>query len=763
MLSHRRYIVLSMIMLFCSSNIIGQTTGIVLSGGGARGMAHIGVLKALEENNIPIDYIAGTSAGALVGAMYAAGKSPKEMEDIVLSSQFREWASGFINEDYDYYFNKKTPDASWVTLKFSIDSVIRTYIPTSVVSSAVTDFSLMERLSAAIAKANYDFDSLFVPFRCVAADIKSHQQVIFESGDLPLAVRSSMAYPLYFSPISLNDMILFDGGIYNNFPVDVMQTSFNPDVIIGVNTGSYTDLTYEDNIFSLFKTMVIQTTSYTLPRPGDILVNPDVMSIEVFGFDQLKAAIDSGYYATIRKLPEIRKQINRQINHEDIIQRRQQFTSQLHNIEIDQVKASGINQRQERYVKKVLNPDNECLQINDLKADYFKLVTDRNIQSIFPRLKYNQSTGYYDMDLLVKKEKDLKLDFGGNISSSPINQGFVGAQYGIWGKNSLIIQGNIYFGKLYNSGTISLKHVIPSKIPFFFEPFATINQFDYFKSSGAFLQDIKPAYLITNDRIYGVRFGVPARNKGIISASGGAFSLKERYYQDRNFSFEDIPDETDFVGGTIAIQFERSTLNRRMYANQGTYFSITTRYVNGSEETSPGSTSVITDTTKNYHDWMQLRMLYDNYFKRVGPFRMGLYTEMYLSSQPFFSNYTASILSTKGFEPIPQSQTLFLENYHSHNYIGMGLKVTTTIVGNLEARAEGYVYQPFQEIIPNAELKAKYGEAFANRYYMATLAALYNSPFGPLSLSINYYSKREEPLSVMLHFGYIIFNRKALF
>ncbi|MFM7903260.1 MAG: patatin-like phospholipase family protein, partial [Bacteroidota bacterium] len=186
-------------LLVVHSTSMSQKTGLVLSGGGVRGMAHIGVLKALEENNIKIDCITGTSAGAIIGAYYAAGLSPVEIERIVLSDQFRDWVTGKIGEDLDYYFNKQEPDASWITVKFSLDSTLKARLPISVVKSARTDFMLMETMSQAIARANYDFDSLFIPFRCVASDIKSRAPKVFSKGDLPLAVRASMAYPLYFT------------------------------------------------------------------------------------------------------------------------------------------------------------------------------------------------------------------------------------------------------------------------------------------------------------------------------------------------------------------------------------------------------------------------------------------------------------------------------------------------------------------------------------------------------------------------------------
>src|SRR5262249_478435 len=156
-----------------------QRVGLVLSGGGARGLAHVGVIKALEDNHIPIDYIAGSSAGAIVGSLYAQGYTPQQMDSIVRSDEFYNWATATIHQHYTYYFRKKEDNASWINLKFSLDSVIQTTLPTSIVSSVLADYAMMENTAAIISKAHYNFDSLFVPFRCVAADIQNKQTIIF--------------------------------------------------------------------------------------------------------------------------------------------------------------------------------------------------------------------------------------------------------------------------------------------------------------------------------------------------------------------------------------------------------------------------------------------------------------------------------------------------------------------------------------------------------------------------------------------------------
>ena len=171
--------VLSIISLLNVNILFAQKVGLVLSGGGARGFAHIGVIKALEENGIPIDFITGTSAGALVGGMYVSGTSPQQMQNIVLSDDFKNWATGTLSDELIYFFKERERDASWATVKLSYDSTLRMNLNGALVNSGQIDFALLENHSAASAGADYDFNNLFVPFRCVASDIKNKRPVIF--------------------------------------------------------------------------------------------------------------------------------------------------------------------------------------------------------------------------------------------------------------------------------------------------------------------------------------------------------------------------------------------------------------------------------------------------------------------------------------------------------------------------------------------------------------------------------------------------------
>ncbi len=226
-------IVLTVLFSIFNPFCFAQKVGIVLSGGGAGGLAHIGVLKALEEKNIKIDYISGTSVGALVGGLYASGYSPDDIQQLVLSDKFQRYAKGELEEKNQFHYKKNSETASWFTYKFGFDSDLTTYIPTNLINSIPIDFYMMELFTPASVIAKNNFDSLFIPFRCVAADIENKKSVVFKDGNLHTSIRASMTYPFYLKPISINGKFLFDGGLYNNYPVDVMKNDFNPDFIIG--------------------------------------------------------------------------------------------------------------------------------------------------------------------------------------------------------------------------------------------------------------------------------------------------------------------------------------------------------------------------------------------------------------------------------------------------------------------------------------------------------------------------------------------------
>ena len=166
-----------------------QSVGLVLSGGGSKGLTHIGVIKALEENRIPIDYIGGSSMGAIIGSLYAMGLSCDEMIAILSSDEFTYWLTGTLEEEDKYFFKEEREGPELLNIPIDTkDSIAKPRLPMSLIPSHLMDFAFMEIYSAASAAADYNFDSLFIPFLCIGADISNNKEVVFRKGDLAQAV-----------------------------------------------------------------------------------------------------------------------------------------------------------------------------------------------------------------------------------------------------------------------------------------------------------------------------------------------------------------------------------------------------------------------------------------------------------------------------------------------------------------------------------------------------------------------------------------------
>lgn len=268
------------------------TVGLVLSGGGAKGLAHIGVIKVLEEVGIPVDYVGGTSMGSIVGGLYAAGYSAREIESIVLkqnwiellTDQFqRRSLSVTEKEDYDKYL-----------ISFPFQN-LRFRMPSGLGAGQNISMLLADLLLP--VSDIEDFSSFKRPFLCVATDIVNGEEVVLKDGYLPDAIRASMAIPTIFTPIEIDGKLLVDGGLVNNFPVDRVK-EFNPDIIIGVNLGlkEYSKEELKNLATVLEQSIFFQAKERNQKNQAlcDILIKPDVYSSSAASFSNASALIKIG-------------------------------------------------------------------------------------------------------------------------------------------------------------------------------------------------------------------------------------------------------------------------------------------------------------------------------------------------------------------------------------------------------------------------------------------------------------------------------------
>lgn len=753
--------VLLPLCVLLTAAVHGQRVGLVLSGGGAVGLTHIGVIKALEENDIPIDYITGSSMGALIGAMYAAGLSPDQMDSLFQTEQYQLMALGGVEDEYMYHFKKDAPDASFLAFRFALDTTIQASLPTNLRSPVLSDWSQMVGFSGAAAVSGYNMDSLFVPFRCVASDITAQRPVIFAEGDLAQAVRASMSYPFYFKPIKVHGHLMMDGGMYNNFPSDVMYGEFMPDYIIGSNVAFNAPPPSEDDLMSQLRAMMVDKTNYSVPCEPGLIIEPKTETT-LFDFTTAKQAVSDGYTAALERMPEIKAGIGRRVPHADVRSRRAAFRKHQPAAVFGEIRVDGLSSKQTTYCEHVLGKHYGTSGAQALKSRYFRLYADQNVADLFPRATYVPARGDYDLDILVKREKRVEARFGGLFSSRPVNTGMLGLRYKFFGRTSSFLDGSAYFGKFYAAGQVKLRMDLSSRRPVYLEPAFTLHRWDWFSGFNSFFQEVKPAYIVNRELWAGANAGMGLGNKGLLRLDAKYAETRDEYYQTEDFGNKDTADVTDFYHATGGIVLERNSLNRKQQPNAGELLRAEVRYVGGDERTIPGTTFVDRLPLRKHHEWIIAKVTLDKYFLPRKKVRFGFMVEGVYSTQDFFQNYTASVLRSPVFQPTPESRTYFLDNFRAQQYLAGGARAIIAVAKNkFDLRLEAYAFQPYKAIERTNADQAEAGTAISERSFIGSGSLIWQSPLGPVWLNTSYLDGLTEPWVFSVNFGYVIFQQRA--
>lgn len=760
------------ILLICLSFIPGlqaQKVGLVLSGGGAKGLTHIGIVRALEENNIPIDYIAGTSMGAIIGSMYAMGYSPDEMEELLSSEDFKRWYSGQIEEKYIYYFKKNPPTPEFFNIRLSFKDSLKTtkpqILPTSIIDPIQMNLVFVDLFARATAACKNDFDDLFVPFRCVASDVYNKKQLVMKNGDLGDAVRASMSFPAMFKPIEIDGILAYDGGIYNNFPTDIMREDFHPDIIIGSIVSSNPTKPKEKDIMGQLENMIMQKTDYSLPDSLGILLTFKYNDINLMDFDKLKELHNIGYNRTMNMMDSIKSRIPRRVNSDNLRLRRLVFKSNLPELRFKKVNITGANPQQSQYIQKEFHEnENDIFSYEDLKKGYFRLLSDNIISEIIPHAVYDPQDDTYDLNLKVKMEDNFSIRVGGSVSSSNSNQVYFGISYQDlnYYSKEFIFDGQL--GKVYNNLQLSARIDLPTNIPTSYKFVTSISTFDYFKKDKLFSNSDKPAFTKKKERFAKLKVALPFLSKKKAEFSFGIAQIDDQYSQSAIIDFDKARhlDKSSYFlfGGSIT--FGGSTLNSRQYATKGSEETLIAQIYKGNESYRSGSDSSGISVFKKGHTWLQLSYRNDTYHRLTPHFSLGAYMEAYYSAKNFSENYTATLLQAGEFTPTPHSKLAYNEAFRANQFIAIGVKPIYIINNIFHIRGEIYGFMPIFPIEKNALNKAYYGKAFSKFEYIGELSVVCQLPFGTISAYVNHYSSTSKDWNFGLTLGWQLFNSRFI-
>ncbi len=420
----RKWLVLWMIALIslASAGTERKKVGLVLGGGGAKGVAHIGALKVIEEAGIPIDYIAGTSMGAIVGGLYAVGYSAAEIDSMVRAQDWNMLLSDRVERSSLTFPEKENAELYVFSLPFGrtkreID--IQGMIKGQNLQNLFSDLTIGYHDAT-------DFDHLRIPFACVAMNVVDGREYVFRSGSLPLAMRASMAIPAVFAPVRIDSMVLVDGGIKNNYPADVAK-DMGADVLIGVDLGT-SDLKQIEKLNTPWDVVgqIIALNGYEKYGPNrertDLLIRPETNPYNSASFSEaaLDTLIQRGERAARERWDDLLA-LRRRIGLPDSVahtDRGGMAVAHPDTFYIRHIRFQGVDERDERWL----------LRISGLREDsYLSVDRLREAMSIVIGTNLYANVSYKlvgerqeDLVLQVKPKSSTALNLGLNFNSEDI-------------------------------------------------------------------------------------------------------------------------------------------------------------------------------------------------------------------------------------------------------------------------------------------------------------------------------------------------------
>ncbi len=381
--------------------------GLVLSGGGAKGFAHIGVLKVLEKAGVRIDYIGGTSMGAIIGALYASGYSANELDSIISSFNYTELMQDKLPRKAKSIYQKANTEKYAITLPLKKGTIA---LP-SALSKGQNLFNELSRLTEHVHEVE-DFSKLPIPFFCVATNLETGEAEILEKGFLPEAIMASGSFPTLLDPVEIDGKLLTDGGVVNNFPTDIMRQK-GVDFIIGVDVQD--KLKDKDNLNSA-PGILMQIVNFQMydksdvrRKETDLYLHPDISNYNVVSFDFTKEIIDKGVDVASKQLKFLKEIANKQQHTAVKRNKRNHLTKEM--LYINGIKINGNKNYTNEYILSKLNIDeigyitfqkfnegiNSLFATGNFKSIHYKLVQRDKGTEIHLKIKEDEVSTFLQL------------------------------------------------------------------------------------------------------------------------------------------------------------------------------------------------------------------------------------------------------------------------------------------------------------------------------------------------------------------------------
>lgn len=745
-----------------------QAVGLVLSGGGAKGIAHIGVIQALEDNNIPIDYITGTSMGAIVGGLYACGYTPAEMMELIKSKGFSYWSSGKIDPKLTYYYATAEPTPALVHFNLgggdnSGSSSSPSILPTSLINPLPMNFAFMDLFAAYTAQCGGNFNNLFVPLRTVTSNVYSKHKVVLDSGSLGDAVRASMSFPLVFRPIEIDSVLVYDGGIYDNYPFNVMHTDFAPDIMIGSNVSGPDGKPKSNDLFQQLEDLIIQNNDYSMPAAWGVSMNVPVRMFGILDFEKADTIYKIGYNTAMQMMDSIKSRVTARIDPDVRSLRRRVFKSRTPYVRFDSVSVAGASRSQNEYIRYLFTHNSpDTFGLSRAKDSYYRAITPGKLENLVPQAVYNDSTGLFDLRMKATVKDNIRVGFGGYISSSTSSMLFFSGGYNTMSFNSLDASLNAWIGQSYLAGLLNARINLLTAVPSSLKLRIGATRQKFYENDHIFFKDNTPVSITHTEAYAQLIYSMGISRRGKLDIEGGFGHLLDRFFPNNRSDFSaGNRDKAVRNLAQISAAYDYSTLDNLSYPTSGAAYKVKVMGVKGRYHYHPAPLPGGSAERANM-TFGQIEASASNYFGIGRSFVLGTEFNVLLSTRKLLSTYNSSIVLAPAFNPTPASYNSFNPALRANSYLTGGIIPIWKLTSTLQIRGAFHTFLPLRKIMDNPDMTPRYGKIFANPQFFGETAFAVTLPFATLSAYANYTSYPARNWNFGISLGIFILAPKFL-
>lgn len=663
-----------------------------------------------------------------------------EMMELIRSRGFSYWSTGRIDENLVYYFDKEDPTPAML----SIDISGRRWrkgapVPSSLISPLPMNFAFMQIFSPYTAQCGGDFDRLFVPFRCVASDVSDKHKVVFGSGSLGDAVRASMSFPIVFQPIEVDSVLMYDGGIYDNFPVDVMTSDFDPSIMIGVDVSTAESHPSQD-IVNQLENMIIQNNDYDMPADRGIKIHIDLNEFSLLDFQKAREIYRIGYDRAMEMMDSIKGRVGVTRPAAEVVRRRAEFKSRTPEIRFKSVTTTGGTPDQNDYISYLFNRGEaaDTFGIGHARDAFYRAITPGRLRDLKPHAVFDSDGGMFDLHLKASVKNNLRLRVGGYITSAINSMVFLSAGYNSLSFRSVEANVNAWIGQSYMAAAVNAGLHLRSGNPSALTLQGVVSRQKFYENDRLFYEDNMPTFVTAQEAFVRLNYGLAAGRHGRVQVSAGYGAVDDRYYnKDRAAEWAGDKDRCTYSLGQAVARYDYNTLDNLSYPVSGTMLSARVSGYAGRYHFYPHDPAM-TESTGPVQ-WYKAELSAAKYFGISDRFALGAEVNLLVSNRKLIGDYNASIVAASAFNPTPASYNSFNPAFRANSYATAGIVPVWKMADMLQLRGTFHAFVPWRRILATDTGGAVYGDRVAGAEFFGELAAVYTFPFASLSVYGNLY------------------------